>query len=255
MITIYFSGKLEDREPVRLAARTSREALEGLKLQPGFSPRGNTQRYLCKLANCKTLQDLDEPLAINELHLHCEEVLDTRELRGAGGNGAVKVLIGVVFITTAFVTGLASLTFATGLTTTGLMGQILVGLGVSLVAGGIAQMLMPKLGGPGGEEERSYSLQSYPNTVKSGTPVPILVGRSVRWGGHLFTLNITTFEDYESGGGGDVYIREDLRYGGGTYLGRLRERAKNKKNNAVAIRRDSWKTIYRNGVLGETISD
>ena len=115
---------------------------------------------------------------------------------GAGG-GAGKILIGIALVALAFIPGVgfAAATAATAATATaaavaataaGLtaVGTILVGLGASLILGGIAQLLTPtpKLSQGAdseGDPRKSYSFSGVQNVSRAGVPVPVVYGETL----------------------------------------------------------------------------
>ena len=116
-------------------------------------------------------------LTIDELHDPAgqQEIKVVPVLVGAGGPvgriiaGAVLVAVGL------FVPGIGALGV-----------QLLVGVGASLVLGGVAQLLTPtpRINQPGTPEDnndprKSYSFSGIQNTSRQGTPVPIVYGETL----------------------------------------------------------------------------
>lgn len=92
-----------------------------------------------------------------------------------GGAGAVgRIIAGIALVAIGlFVPGIGALGV-----------QILVGVGVSLVLGGVAQLLTPTPTVPQGVDKqddprKSYSFSGIQNTSRAGTPVPIVYGETV----------------------------------------------------------------------------
>jgi len=115
-----------------------------------------------------TLDELHDPAGQQEIKL-------VPVLAGAGGNvgriiaGAVLVAVGL------FVPGIGALGV-----------QLLVGVGASLVLGGVAQLLTPtpRINQPGTSQDnndprKSYSFSGIQNTSRQGTPVPIVYGETL----------------------------------------------------------------------------
>jgi len=113
------------------------------------------------------------------------ELGGTRELRivpvvsGSKRAGILQTIIGAVIIVASFyVPGMQG------------WGQ---SLGVSLMVGGVMQMLSPQSSGlkQSGAPENlpSYAFGSAKNTTASGNPVPICIGRR-RWGGAIISASI-----------------------------------------------------------------
>jgi len=116
-------------------------------------------------------------LTLDELHDPAgqQEIKVVPVLAGAGGPvgriiaGAVLVAVGL------FVPGIGALGV-----------QLLVGVGASLVLGGVAQLLTPtpRINQPGTPEDnndprKSYSFSGIQNTSRQGTPVPIVYGETL----------------------------------------------------------------------------
>lgn len=107
----------------------------------------------------------------------------TREVRivpvvgGSKRGGLIQTVIGAALIAASFIPGF----------------QILLPVGVSLVAGGVIQMLSPQAKGlsqsAAPENMPSYAFGSAKNTTASGNPVPICIGER-RWGGAIISASI-----------------------------------------------------------------
>ncbi|KLT73243.1 phage tail assembly protein [Neisseria arctica] len=85
---------------------------------------------------------------------------------GAGRNGALQTIIGVVLIVVGY------FTWAYG-------GQVLVSAGVGMVLGGVAQMLTKQPdfdSSSGAESSRNTSFSNLSNTAAQGRPVPLAYG-------------------------------------------------------------------------------
>jgi predicted phage tail protein len=95
---------------------------------------------------------------------------------GAGGNGGIiQVVLGVVMIAAAFITG------GTSVAAWGALQGALVGAGVGMLVGGVAQMLMPKVDTTQDQNEDGNKANNgfggAVTTVAQGNPVPVLRGR------------------------------------------------------------------------------
>lgn len=105
-------------------------------------------------------------------------------LQGAGGNGIGSVLLGAVIIAAAFATGGVSLT-ATGALTATFLGGMAFGMGVSLIIGGITQMLTPipdmSVDATNNQPDNkpSHVFNGAVNTSAQGYPVPVGYGRMI----------------------------------------------------------------------------
>lgn len=118
-----------------------------------------------------------------------------------GGGGLGQIFLGAVIIGAAFFTGGASLVAGAGIfgatVSTTFIGGIALGVGASLVLGGIAQMLspVPPSYDPSEKPENkpSYTFNGAVNTTAQGQPVPIGYGRLIV-GSHVISAGITTEE-------------------------------------------------------------
>jgi predicted phage tail protein len=115
------------------------------------------------------------------------EVFSITPVIAGAGDGAGQILAGVGLIALAIVTGgIASAGVALGgFMGIGTIGTAVVGIGASLVLGGIAQALSPAPVNSTSTFERgreaakleSFSFSGIVNTSKQGLPVPIAYGR------------------------------------------------------------------------------
>lgn len=168
-------------EGVELEASTAREAIHGYQAIVGLRPPPGG-RWLTRIEGFESPQALVSPLDTAELHVH-------PVFEGAGGGGSfVKIAIGVVLIATAIALGPAGWGII-GATAT----SIIAGVGVSLLMGGIMELIAPapKMNSVGSIEqsEGSRYLGQPKNTTKVGTRIPIAIGR-VRMYGHILTFDV-----------------------------------------------------------------
>ena len=87
--------------------------------------------------------------------------------------------------------GIAGLGAIAGATNLQLMGMY---MGASLMMGGAAMLLAPTIDGSAGNEEQSYLFDGAVNSVKQGTPVPILYGRMIV-GGAVISASIKSNQE------------------------------------------------------------
>ncbi len=92
-----------------------------------------------------------------------------------GSSGTAKIIVGAVLIAVGIVLSFTPAAAAS---------PYIIGLGISLVAGGVIQLLspLPKLGSPFERDEKSrpsYYFTGAVNTTAQGEPVPILYGRMI----------------------------------------------------------------------------
>lgn len=91
---------------------------------------------------------------------------------GAGGdNGVLNIILGVVLIVVGY--------FTFGSTTT--QGAALIGAGIGMAVGGVAQMLMPKVSGLEDQNQdgnkANFGFGGAVTTIAQGNPVPVLYGQ------------------------------------------------------------------------------
>lgn len=98
----------------------------------------------------------------------------------AGAGTVGRILLGVALIAASFfIPGSAAL--AIGALKVG-VGSAVFGLGVTMVLGGVAQLLtpVPKLDAASEQDpRRSFSFSGIQNTSRQGTPVPIIYGETL----------------------------------------------------------------------------
>lgn len=123
---------------------------------------------------------------IGEESLHAptgdEDIRIAPMILGSGRGGFFQVLLGAVLVGAAFLSG--GVTLAAGkLAFTGVMGQMAFGLGVSMIIGGVTQLLTPQPKGLTGVESpnngASYNFNGPVNVTAQGNPVPVLYGEAI----------------------------------------------------------------------------
>lgn len=94
--------------------------------------------------------------------------------RVAGAGKFGQIIVGIILVAAVFITGGMALPAA------GSLGAGIMAFGVSLILGGIAQLLVkqPKMDlGKGAESKNSTSFSNLGNTQAQGTPVPLVYGK------------------------------------------------------------------------------
>jgi predicted phage tail protein len=161
--------------PIEVVAATVWEAIELVTRQlPGFKPDLDGRKRV-QVAGFYSLESLRAPTNEEDIHVFPALTFAKRQ-------GVIQTIIGVVLIITAI--AIAPMDEFTG----GTLSLKLFMMGLSLVIGGVMQMLYP-VPKPESPEKRSKYLPSTQNTVKIGTPIPLLYGE-YRCGGHIMSLNI-----------------------------------------------------------------
>jgi predicted phage tail protein len=101
----------------------------------------------------------------------------------AGAGAVGRIIAGIAII--ALSLGIGAIASAGvvlgGFMGIGTVGTIFVGLGVSLVLGGVAQLLTPtpKISNDEGDPRKSFSFSGIQNTNRAGVPVPVIYGETL----------------------------------------------------------------------------
>lgn len=193
MRTVHLHGELAERFGAewRLDVASPAEAFRAIEAnRPGFAAyllesdqRGVGYRVIAGDLDLE-VEQLKEPYG--------QEVLHLVPVIGGAKDGMVGIIIGAIAIVGAFFTAGMSLTL---LGATFSVSSILVNIGLSLVLGGVAQMLVGDPKDPVStattvEEKRSYFFNGPANTVAEGNPVPVGYGRLIV-GGKPISAGIT----------------------------------------------------------------
>jgi len=172
MKTIYLHGYLNDLhpEPIKVVAESVAEAISALALIPAFNPRKGKQHSVV-IDGFFTESAINDKTDVEEIHVR------PMVFAGGGNGGLFQMIIGAILIVVGF---LLTPMFP-------MLGPLLIKVGLTMVLGGIIQMLMPqpKLEGVGEDEMRSQYLGARGNTVAIGTTIPMIFGRHKAWGHYL----------------------------------------------------------------------
>ena len=97
---------------------------------------------------------------------------------GAGALG--RILIGALLIAGAFFTGGATIGLL-GLAAPVAVSTVLAGVGITLILGGVAQLLTPtpKISQDEGDPRKSFSFSGIQNVSRAGVPVPVVYGETL----------------------------------------------------------------------------
>lgn len=173
MKKIILHGYLKDLhpEPICIEADTVAEAVSVLRNYPGFNPdEGN--RHTVAIRGFESRDSLYMKTDVEEIHIE-------PTLSGGGGGsrpGIFQIVIGALLIAASFIPALAPIS------------PYLRAAGLSMMIGGVIALLAPspnnKDGGPA-----SRILGASENTVKIGTPIPMMIGR-IKHFGHYISFNV-----------------------------------------------------------------
>lgn len=171
--------------PIEVEGATPWDAIEAVTSQlSGFRPDPVAGRKVIQVLGFDSME------ALKSAARETVDLYVSPPLMFGKNNGLVQVLIGAALIAVSFIPGIGmGVTLGLGGKLT--LGAAFAGAGISMVIGGVIQMIspQPQLSGRNEEEARSKYLSGIQNTVAIGTPIPILYGRR-KAGGHLLSLNI-----------------------------------------------------------------
>ncbi len=185
-----------------LAVESTREAVKALSVQvPGFEQFMLTAHE--QGLAFAVFQD-DENISEDQIDFEtgAKVIKIVPKVIGAGGNnGVLQTILGVVLI----VVGV----FYDWSGTTSMYGAAMVGAGIGMVVGGVAQMLMPKADAQDQNQDGNRANKGFggaATTIAQGNPVPILYGQR-EVGGFIVNAGqfaVDTFSSADAGytGGG-----------------------------------------------------
>lgn len=185
-----------------LAVESTREAVRALSVQvPGFEKFMLTAHE--QGLAFAVFQD-DENISEDQIDFEtgAKVIKIVPKVIGAGGNnGVLQTILGVVLI----VVGV----FYDWSGTTSMYGAAMVGAGIGMVVGGVAQMLMPKADAQDQNQDGNRANKGFggaATTIAQGNPVPILYGQR-EVGGFIINAGqfaVDTFSSADAGytGGG-----------------------------------------------------
>lgn len=198
MVEVKLLGELGRRfgRSYRFAADSPKEVISALSNQlQGF------KEYLVGAhengVGFKLIDEDPEGMVYENVLMPCRRLIVAPVISGSGAAG--RILVGVALVALAFIPGVGTATaaaIAAGTAKAGftVVGSILFSLGTSLVLGGVASLLTPKVQTPTSETERkeSYLFDRAAESTVQGQPVPVLYGRF--WAGSPLVISsaITT---------------------------------------------------------------
>ena len=171
---VYLHGSLKaiHPHPIEIEASTIAEAIRHVTLLlPGFRPNAKTGRRQIQAVGCKTVEDYFS-VGDEEVHL-------LPAFHGGKNGGFLQIVIGAVLIAASFIPGIGQV-----------LAPVLLKVGITMLLGGVLQLLTAPDRDRGGKQKKSQYLGSPRNTVDIGTRIPILYGRR-KVGGHYLSFNIS----------------------------------------------------------------
>ena len=193
--TIKLYGVLGKRfgKEFHLAVESTREAVKALSVQvPGFEQFMLTAHE--QGLTFAVFQD-DENISEDQIDIEtgAKVIKIVPKVIGAGGNGILQTILGAVMIVVGAIT----------------QQYWAVGMGVGMMVGGIAQMMMPKMDEGDQNQDGNRANKGFGGavtTIAQGNPVPILYGQR-EVGGFIVNAGqfaVDTFSSADAGftGGG-----------------------------------------------------
>lgn len=189
-VKIHLHGPLKELYPdgFTIVASNPIEAINGFAKQTGvFNVPAEQEKYCVSVVGFETKESLYAPFPANTNELHIVPPM----LGGKGG--FFKVIIGVVIIAAAIATGGMAAALAGGTWT-----SFFFNMGISLVLGGLLEMLSPSpkmdlTGNSASDPEASKYLGASQNTVKIGTRIPLLYGEHIAYG-HYISFDVDSVD-------------------------------------------------------------
>lgn len=222
--TVVFTGPLADKfgERFEFAANSIAEIVSALRVMvPGF------EKFLM---NSKD-NDMDFAVFADEENYGEEQLSNplgsAKEIKfvpiigGAKKGGLLQIVAGIVLIVAGYiVTGLSK-----GLAAP--VGNYMIGMGISMIVGGIVQMLspQPKADQNRKDDPRSYVFNGSVNVQAQGACVPVAYGE-VMVGSVVVSAGIIADEGYVIPSYGSGGYSDDSYKGGGSMVGDVIARAK-----------------------------
>lgn len=172
--TIKLYGVLAKRfgKEFRLDVENTREAMRALSVQvPGFEHfMLHAHEQGLEFAVFQDKQNISETEL--DMSTSAKVIKVVPKVKGAGG--AVQTILGAVLVVVGIV--VTGMSFGSA----GAVGAALIGAGVGMMVGGIAQMLMPKIENQDQNQDGNKANKGFGGavtTVAQGNPVPVLYGQ------------------------------------------------------------------------------
>ena len=156
----------------RLEVENTREAMRALSVQvPGFEHfMLHAHEQGLEFAVFQDKQNISETEL--DMSTSAKVIKVVPKVKGAGG--AVQTIIGAVLVVVGIV--VTGMSFGSA----GAVGAALIGAGVGMMVGGIAQMLMPKIENQDQNQDGNKANKGFGGavtTIAQGNPVPVLYGQ------------------------------------------------------------------------------
>jgi len=156
----------------RLDVENTREAMRALSVQvPGFEHfMLHAHEQGLEFAVFQDKQNISE----TELDMSTSAKVIKVVPRVKGAGGAVQTILGAVLVVVGIV--VTGMSFGSA----GAVGAALIGAGVGMMVGGIAQMLMPKIESQEQNQDGNKANKGFGGavtTIAQGNPVPVLYGQ------------------------------------------------------------------------------
>lgn len=156
----------------RLEVENTREAMRALSVQvPGFEHfMLHAHEQGLEFAVFQDKQNIGETEL--DMSTSAKVIKVVPKVKGAGG--AVQTILGAVLVVVGIV--VTGMSFGSA----GAVGAALIGAGVGMMVGGIAQMLMPKIENQDQNQDGNKANKGFGGavtTVAQGNPVPVLYGQ------------------------------------------------------------------------------
>lgn len=172
--TIKLYGILAKRfgKEFRLDVENTREAMRALCVQvPGFEHfMLHAHEQGLEFAVFQDKQNISETEL--DMSTSAKVIKVVPKVKGAGG--AVQTILGAVLVVVGIV--VTGMSFGSA----GAVGAALIGAGVGMMVGGIAQMLMPKIESQDQNQDGNKANKGFGGavtTIAQGNPVPVLYGQ------------------------------------------------------------------------------
>ena len=172
--TIKLYGVLAKRfgKEFRLDVENTREAMRALSVQvPGFEHfMLHAHEQGLEFAVFQDKQNISETEL--DMSTSAKVIKVVPKVKGAGG--AVQTILGAVLVVVGIV--VTGMSFGSA----GAVGAALIGAGVGMMVGGIAQMLMPKIENQDQNQDGNKANKGFGGavtTIAQGNPVPVLYGQ------------------------------------------------------------------------------